>query len=73
MLHYTSAFTHSFTDQLIRLVHQFNQDESLWRSLEGRRRLRRKLLPLNREQHHELDIVEYVHAKPPEDCIARRL
>ncbi len=76
MSYYTVAFTPSAPSQqqeLIRLIRQYNQDENLWQSLEGRRRLRRKLFRLSRKQHHALDIAEFARAKPPEDCIARRL
>ena len=42
MSYYTVAFTPSAPSQqqeLIRLIRQYNQDENLWQSLEGRRRL----------------------------------
>mgnify|MGYP001582620937 CR=1 FL=1 len=76
MAYYTVAFTPSATSsqqELLRLIRQFNQDENLWQSLEGRRQFRRKLFRLTREQHNALDLAEYAHAKPPEDCIARQL
>ena len=47
-----------------RLVDQFNTDERLWRKLEPRRRLRRKLLPgLSKKKLKELDLAEFVKAK----------
>ena len=55
-----------------RLVDQFNTDERLWRKLEPRRRLRRKLLPgLSKKKLKELDLAEFVKAKPPQECVGR--
>ncbi|MBI4418809.1 MAG: hypothetical protein HY563_08525 [Ignavibacteriales bacterium] len=54
------------------LAYQFNRDERFWRSLAGRRRLRRKLMPwLTRKEHQALDRLEFSRLRPPDDCIAR--
>ncbi len=74
MADYTFAFTPSAPNnrqELLRLIRQFNRDELLWFSLEGRRRLRRKLLKRSHQQHHALNMAEYANAKPPEDCVGR--
>lgn len=55
-----------------RLVDQFNADEAHWRSLEPRRRLRRKILRrLKKEEHRALDLLEFSKLRPADDCIAR--
>lgn len=56
-----------------RLVDKFNADERPWRSLEARRRLRRKSRPrLSRKQHQMLDLRGFAAARPPEDCIGQQ-
>jgi len=53
-----------------RLADQFNADERLWRSLEGKRKRRRELGPcLSKKRHKQLDQLEYAKARPPQDCI----
>ena len=53
-----------------RLVDQFNADERLWRSLEPKRRARRKLLPkLSRRKRKKLDLLDFAKARPPQECI----
>jgi hypothetical protein len=53
-----------------RLIDQFNQDEAFWRSLERRRRARRKILRgLKKEQHHALDLLEFASLRPADDCV----
>jgi hypothetical protein len=53
------------------LVNQFNADERLWKKLARRRRARRKLLRrfLSRKMLKTLDLFEFAHARPPQDCI----
>ncbi len=74
MADYTFAFTPSTPNnrqELLRRIRQFNRDELLWLSLEGRRRLRRKLLKRSHQQHRALDMAEYARTKPLEDCVGR--
>ena len=53
-----------------QLADQFNADERLWRSLEPRRRLRRKgRLRLSARQHRLLDLLEFAKVRPPQDCV----
>ena len=54
-----------------RLVDQFNADEHLWRKLEPKRRLRRKLLRrrLSGKALKRLDLLDFAAARPPQDCI----
>lgn len=55
-----------------RLVDQFNADEAHWRSLEPRRRLRRRILRrLKKKEHRALDLLEFPRLRPADDCIAR--
>jgi hypothetical protein len=55
-----------------RLVDQFNADERLWKKLEPRRRLRRKILRrLPRKQLKELDLAEFASNKPPQECVGQ--
>ncbi len=55
-----------------RLVDQFNADERLWKKLEPRRRLRRKLLPgVSKKKLKELDLAEFAKAKPPQECVGQ--
>lgn len=60
--------------ELQRRVDQWNADEALWRNLEPKRRLRRKLLRgLSQRQLRELDLREHATARSPEDCIGFEL
>ena len=53
-----------------QLVAQFNADEELWSSLESNRRRRRKLHPrMSVKLKRQLDLLEFVKARPPQDCI----
>jgi hypothetical protein len=55
---------------LQRRVDQWNADEALWRKLEPKHRLRRKMLHgPGKRQLRELDLREHAAARPPEDCI----
>jgi hypothetical protein len=57
---------------LQRLIDEFNADEAVWRSLEPRRKLRRKILRrLTEKQHDALDLLEFAAKRPLEDCIGR--
>ena len=52
------------------LVAQFNADERLWRSLEGKRLLRRMLYPRMSAKHRKLlNRLDFAKARPPQDCI----
>jgi hypothetical protein len=54
-----------------QLVSLFNTDEQLWESLKCKRRLRRKLFPwLSKNLQEQLDLSDFVNARPPEDCVA---
>jgi hypothetical protein len=51
-----------------QLVAQFNWDEELWSGLESKRR--RKLHPrMSAKLKRQLDLLEFVKARPPQDCI----
>ena len=51
---------------------QFNADEQLWRKLESRRRLRRRLYPrMSAKLRKQLDLLEFAAARPPQDCVGR--
>jgi hypothetical protein len=53
-----------------RLVTVFNKDEQVWESLEGKRRLRRKLFPsLSKKRQTQLDLLDFANARPPQDCV----
>lgn len=53
-----------------QLVTQFNADEQLWRSLEDKRRFRRRLYPrLSAKLRKRLDLLEFAKAHPLQDCI----
>jgi hypothetical protein len=53
-----------------QLVTQFNADEQLWRSLEGKRRRRRKLQPrMSAKLRRQLDLLEFASARLPQDCV----
>jgi hypothetical protein len=59
---------------LQRRVDQWNADEALWRKLEPKCRLRRKLRhELNHRQLREPDLREHAAARPPEDRIGSGL
>ena len=56
--------------ELQRRVDQWNAGETLWRKLEPKRRLRRKMLRgLGKRRLRELDLREHAAARPPVDCI----
>ena len=53
-----------------RLVSQFNTDERLWRLLEGKRRLRRKLYPrMSAKLRKHLDLLDFAASRSLQDCI----
>ena len=53
-----------------RLVELFNNNERLWNSLAGKRRLRRGLLSrLSPAMHKQLDLLDFATACPPQDCV----
>jgi len=55
-----------------QFVTQFNADEQLWRSLEGKRRLRRRLYPrLSAKLRKQLDLLDFAMAHQPQDCVGR--
>ncbi|MBI2088120.1 MAG: hypothetical protein HYT78_05165 [Deltaproteobacteria bacterium] len=55
-----------------RLVAEFNADERLWRYLEGKRRLRRRLYPrMSAKLRKQLDLLEFTAARPLQDCVGR--
>lgn len=55
-----------------RLVDQFNADERLWKELEPKRRLRRKLCPhLSRKRLKKLDLLDFTKARPPQQCVGQ--
>ena len=55
-----------------RFVDQFNADERHWKSLEPRRRARRKLKPLiSAKKRTQQDLAEFAKTRPPEDCIGQ--
>ena len=54
------------------LVAQFNADERLWRRLESKRRLRRRLYPrMSAKLRKHLYLLEFAAARPPQDCVGR--
>ena len=53
-----------------QLVAQFNADEQLWQSLEGKRRLRRRLYPhMSAKLRRQLGLLDFATARPLEDCV----
>ncbi len=53
-----------------QLVAQFNADEQVWRSLEGKRRRRRRLFPrLSAKLRKQLDLFDFAKARPPQDRV----
>lgn len=53
-----------------QVVARFNADEQLWESLEGKRRLRRRLLPrVPAKRRKQLDQLDFATARPPQDCV----
>ncbi len=53
-----------------QLVTEFNADERLWRSLERKRLLRRKLhARLQAKYRKQLDLLDFAVARAPQDCI----
>jgi hypothetical protein len=58
--------------ELQRRVDRNNADETLWRKLAPRRRLRRKLFRvLGKRTLHELDLREHAADRPPEDAVGQ--
>ena len=56
------------------IVDQFNANERLWKKLEPKRRLRRKLRPrLSRKKLKDLALLSSPKARPPLDCISADL
>ncbi|OGQ82172.1 MAG: hypothetical protein A3F90_10030 [Deltaproteobacteria bacterium RIFCSPLOWO2_12_FULL_60_19] len=54
------------------IVAQFNADERLWRRLESKRRLRRRLYPrMSAKLRKQLDLLEFAATCPPQDCVGR--
>jgi hypothetical protein len=51
------------------LVDACNADEALWKELEIRRKLRRRVCSLSEEEHEALDLLEFEAMRPPDDCI----
>ena len=52
------------------LVAQFNADERLWRRLESKRRLRRRLYPrMSAKLRKQLDLLEFAAARPLQDWV----
>jgi hypothetical protein len=48
----------------------FNSDEHRWESLDGKRRLRRRLFPcISIKRQKRLDLVDFAAARPPQDCV----
>lgn len=55
-----------------QLVAQFNADEQLWRSLEAKRRRRRKMHPrMPARLRRQLDLLEFADSRPLQDCVGR--
>ncbi|MPZ75355.1 MAG: hypothetical protein GEU77_02420 [Deltaproteobacteria bacterium] len=55
-----------------RRVAQFNADEQLWRSLEPKRRRRRKVRPrMSAKLRRQLDLLEFANSRPQEDCVGQ--
>ena len=55
-----------------QLVTQFNADEQLWRSLEGKRRLRCRLYPrISARLRKQFDLLDFAMAHQPQDCVGR--
>ena len=53
-----------------RLITLFNADEQLWQRLEGKRRLRRRILPrLSPKLQKQLDLLDFGRARPPQACV----
>lgn len=53
-----------------QLVALFNADELLWRSLEDKRRHRRRLCPrISAKLRKQLDLLDFARARPPQDCV----
>ena len=56
--------------RLRRLVQLFNNNERLWNSLEGKRRLRRRLFRrLSPKVHKQLELLDFAITCPPQDCV----
>jgi len=53
-----------------RIIDRFHCDETHWRSLENRRKLRRgQLNELTEKEHKQLDLIEFTASRTPDDCI----
>ena len=53
-----------------QLVTLFNADEQLWRRLERKRRLRRRLYPhMSAKLQRQFDLLDFAAARPLEDCV----
>jgi hypothetical protein len=53
-----------------QIVARFNADEQLWRNLEGKRRLRRRVFPrVSAKRQKQLDLLDFDVARPPQDCV----
>lgn len=53
-----------------QLVAQFNAEEQLWQQLGNNRRRRRKLCPqMPTELQRQLDLPDFVAARPAQDCV----
>ncbi len=68
-LYYNLAPEQRRVQQIVTL---FNADEELWVSLEGQRRLRRRLFPrLSAELQKQLDLVGFAKRRPLQDCVGQ--
>ena len=53
-----------------QIVARLNADEQLWESLEGKRRLHRRLLPrVSAKRRKQLDQLDFAMTRPPQDCV----
>lgn len=53
-----------------RLVALYNADEQLWQRLEGKHRLRRRILPrLSPKLQKQIDLLDFARARLPQDCV----
>jgi hypothetical protein len=53
-----------------QIVARFNADEQLWRRLEGKRRLRRRVFPrVSAKRQKQLDLLDFDVERPPQDCV----
>ena len=55
-----------------QLVAQSNANEQLWRSLEAKRRRRRKVRPrIPARLRHQLDLLEFAISRPLQGCVGQ--